>query len=121
MEVHYGRKRKQPTIQMKNSSIVIVKNSASIIFGLFSFSYSLQGLFVNRNALNGKKKREELKVKGFPFRKAFYSSSYFPSVPIPFILILLHSKIMIKLSTTLKILARVTRFIFIKNFNFIHH
>lgn len=25
----------QPTIQMKNSSIVIVKNSASIIFGLF--------------------------------------------------------------------------------------
>ncbi|MBW3492715.1 hypothetical protein ACQKFK_05100 [Bacillus mycoides] len=24
-----------PTIQMKNSSIVIVKNSASIIFGLF--------------------------------------------------------------------------------------
>ncbi|CAM4021302.1 ATPase [Bacillus wiedmannii] len=25
----------QPTIQMKNSSIVIVKNSSSIIFGLF--------------------------------------------------------------------------------------
>ncbi|PGB02184.1 hypothetical protein [Bacillus toyonensis] len=25
----------QPTIHMKNSSIVIVKNSASIIFGLF--------------------------------------------------------------------------------------
>lgn len=28
-------KEMQPTIQMKNSSIVIVKNSASIIFGLF--------------------------------------------------------------------------------------
>ncbi|PFR11191.1 hypothetical protein COE50_16870 [Bacillus anthracis] len=28
-------KERQPTIQMKNSSIVIVKNSASIIFGLF--------------------------------------------------------------------------------------
>ncbi|EJR56943.1 hypothetical protein IIM_00351 [Bacillus cereus VD107] len=28
-------KHDHPTIQMKNSSIVIVKNSASIIFGLF--------------------------------------------------------------------------------------
>lgn len=28
-------KETQPTIQMKNSSIVIVKNSSSIIFGLF--------------------------------------------------------------------------------------
>ncbi|GAB6442878.1 MULTISPECIES: hypothetical protein [Bacillus] len=28
-------KEMQPTIQMKNSSIVIVKNSSSIIFGLF--------------------------------------------------------------------------------------
>ncbi|MGN4425836.1 hypothetical protein ACTFQN_18660 [Bacillus cereus group sp. MYBK30-1] len=28
-------KHNYPTIQMKNSSIVIVKNSASIIFGLF--------------------------------------------------------------------------------------
>ncbi|CAM4057176.1 hypothetical protein [Bacillus paramycoides] len=28
-------KHNHPTIQMKNSSIVIVKNSASIIFGLF--------------------------------------------------------------------------------------
>ena len=25
----------QPSIQMKNSSVIIVKNSASIIFGLF--------------------------------------------------------------------------------------
>lgn len=25
----------QPTIQMENSSVIIVKNSASIIFGLF--------------------------------------------------------------------------------------
>ncbi|QWU44005.1 MULTISPECIES: hypothetical protein [Bacillus] len=28
-------KQDHPTIQMKNSSIVIVKNSTSIIFGLF--------------------------------------------------------------------------------------
>lgn len=30
-------KQDHPTIQMKNSSIVIVKNSASIIFGLFFY------------------------------------------------------------------------------------
>ena len=78
-------KESQPTIQMKNSSIVIVKTQLVLYLGYFSFSYSLQGLFVNRNALNVKTREEKVeKVKGFPFRKAFYSSSYFlPSVPIP--------------------------------------
>ena len=52
MEVHYERKEMQPTIHMKNSSIVIVNNPASIIFALFFILLFLQSLFVNRNALN---------------------------------------------------------------------
>ena len=79
-------KESQPTIQMKNSSIVIVKNSASIIFGLFFILLFFARPFRKSKCSECKTREEkvERKVKGFPFRKAFYSSSYFlPSVPIP--------------------------------------
>ena len=71
-------KEMQPTIHMKNSSIVIVNNPASIIFALFFILLFLQSLFVNRNALNVRKARRkvERRVKGFLFWKTFYSSSY---------------------------------------------
>ena len=48
----------QPSIQMKNSSVIIVKNSASIIFGLFLFCYSLPNRFVNQNVQNVKTRRK---------------------------------------------------------------
>ena len=73
----------QPTIQMKNSSIVIVKTQLVLYLGYFSFYYSLQGLFVNRNALNVKtREKVERRVKGLPFWKAFYSSRVFFLVSI---------------------------------------
>ena len=53
-------KEMQPTIHMKNNNIVIVKNSASIIFALFFILLFLQNLFVNRNALNVRNARRKV-------------------------------------------------------------
>ena len=78
----------QPTIQMKNSSIVIVKNSASIIFGLFFILLFFARPFRKSKCSeckNERRKRLKRRVKGLPFWKAFYSSSYsyfLPSVPV---------------------------------------
>ncbi|HDR4731473.1 TPA: hypothetical protein ACHVJ3_003189 [Bacillus cereus] len=52
----------QPTIQMKNSSIVIVKNSASIIFGLFFILLFFARPF-RKSKCSGCKKREKKKVE----------------------------------------------------------
>lgn len=60
----------QPMIHMKNSSIVIVKNSASIIFGLFFILYSSQSHFVNRNALNVRNVRRKKRKKNNKKRMA---------------------------------------------------
>lgn len=49
----------QPTIQMKNSSIVIVKNSASIIFGLFFILLFFARPFCKSKCSECKKTREE--------------------------------------------------------------
>ncbi len=52
-------KESQPTIQMKNSSIVIVKNSASIIFGLFFILLFFARPFRKSKCSECKKTREE--------------------------------------------------------------
>ena len=52
----------QPTIQMKNSSIVIVKNSASIIFGLFFILLFFARPF-RKSKRSECKKREKKKVE----------------------------------------------------------
>ena len=75
----------QPTIQMKNSSIVIVKNSASIIFGLFFILLFFARPFRKSKCSeckNERRKRLKRRVKGLPFWKAFYSSRVLPSVHI---------------------------------------
>ena len=84
----------QPTIQMKNSSIVIVKNSASIIFGLFFILLFFARPFRKSKCSeckNERRKRLKRRVKGLPFWKAFYSSRVFFLVSIYSIFkILLH-------------------------------
>lgn len=52
----------QPTIQMKNSSIVIVKNSASIIFGLLFILLFFARPF-RKSKCSECKKREKKKVE----------------------------------------------------------
>ncbi|HDR7795187.1 TPA: hypothetical protein QCY19_003857 [Bacillus luti] len=52
----------QPTIHMKNSSIVIVKNSASIIFGLFFILLFLAKPF-RKSKCRECKKREKKKAE----------------------------------------------------------
>ncbi|EJQ47281.1 MULTISPECIES: hypothetical protein [Bacillus] len=54
-------KEMQPTIQMKNSSIVIVKNSASIIFGLFFILLFFAKPF-RKSKCSECKKREKKKI-----------------------------------------------------------
>ncbi|HDR6309622.1 TPA: hypothetical protein QCU60_001450 [Bacillus cereus] len=55
-------KEMQPTIQMKNSSIVIVKNSSSIIFGLFFILLFFAKPF-RKSKCPECKKREQKKVE----------------------------------------------------------
>lgn len=54
-------KEMQPTIQMKNSSIVIVKNSASIIFGMFFILLFFAKPF-RKSKCSECKKREQNKI-----------------------------------------------------------
>ncbi|WP_368906454.1 hypothetical protein [Bacillus wiedmannii] len=54
-------KEMQPTIQMKNSSIVIVKNSASIIFGMFFILLFFAKPF-RKSKCSECKKREKNKI-----------------------------------------------------------
>ncbi|MGQ4670110.1 hypothetical protein ACUIJ5_09900 [Bacillus toyonensis] len=49
----------QPSIQMKNSSVIIVKNSASIIFGLFFILLFFAKPFRKSKCPECKKTREE--------------------------------------------------------------
>ena len=68
----------QPSIQMKNSSVIIVKNSASIIFGLFFILLFFAKPF-RKSKCPECKKREKKKsrqrtIKGLPLWNAYICS-----------------------------------------------
>lgn len=69
-------KQDHPTIQMKNSSIVIVKIQRVLYSVYFLFYCSSRSLFVNldvQNARNVKRKSCERTLKGLPLRKALFT------------------------------------------------
>ena len=48
----------QPSIQMKNSSVIIVKTQLVLYSVYFSFCYSLPNRFVNQNVQNVKREKK---------------------------------------------------------------
>ena len=86
MEGHYGGKRDQPSIQMKNSSVIIVKNSASIIFGLFFILLFFAKPFRKSRCPECKNVRRKIRartIKGLPLWIAFLHCSIILFILLP--------------------------------------
>ena len=87
----------QPSIQMKNSSVIIVKTQLVLYSVYFSFCYSLPNRFVNQNVQNVKNVRRKIRartIKGLPLWNAFYICSIILFILLPLKTTIFSSKVL---------------------------
>ena len=87
----------QPSIQMKNSSVIIVKNSASIIFGLFFILLFFAKPFRKSKCPECKNVRRKIRartIKGLPLWNAFYICSIILFILLPLKTTIFSSKVL---------------------------